>query len=108
LPGKIYISKNWDRISFQLKMESSKNNNSNGDGEDEQQQPQQPRRSAQKLKLNRLANDGKPAAGGEEDQPEQEECSSKKDCDTKNDQDLDLEVCTFLNWSNYKKPSDRH
>jgi hypothetical protein len=83
-----YIPKNWDHISFQLKMESNKNNNNNN-GEDEQQQLG---RSARKRKLNESANDGKPA-GGEEEQPKLEECSSKTKHEEKNDQDL--EVCIF-------------
>jgi hypothetical protein len=67
-------------------MKSSKNNDSNGDGEDEQPEL---RRSARKRKLNQLVIDGKPA-GGEGDQAEPEECSSKKNREGMND--LDLEV----------------
>jgi hypothetical protein len=68
----------------------SNNNCNNEDGGDEQQQPL--RRSVRKRKLNELANDGKPA-GGEEDQPAEEDCSSNTKCEGKNDRDL--EVCTL-------------
>jgi hypothetical protein len=69
---------------------SSKNNSNNNGGGDEQQQ--QLGRGARKRSLNQLANDGKPAVG--EDQQEPEECSSKNSRrDGKNDQDL--KVCSL-------------
>jgi adenine specific DNA methylase Mod len=67
-------------------MESNKNDNN-----DEGDEHEQLRRNAQKRKLNELTNDeGKPAAG-DEDQPG----SSKKNRKEKGN-DLDLEVCTYL------------
>jgi hypothetical protein len=71
-------------------MESSKNNDNNGEDQHEQLQ-----KNARKRKLNELTNDGdKPATVGV-DQPEPEECrNSKKNREKGND--LDLEVCTYL------------
>jgi hypothetical protein len=68
-------------------MESNENNNNN-DGEENQQL----RGSTQNRKPNKLANDeDKPAATTGEDQ----NCSSNKNLEEGND--LDLEVCTYLN-----------
>jgi hypothetical protein len=74
-----------------MKTRSSKNNSNNNAGGDEQPQL---RRSERKRKLNKLSNDGKPAAGEDQPGPEKEECSSKNSRrDGRNDQDL--EVCTL-------------
>jgi hypothetical protein len=67
-------------------MESNKNNNNNNGGDEHQQL----RGSARKRKLNELTNDGDKSTG-EEDQPEAENCSSEEG------NDLDVEVCTYLN-----------
>jgi hypothetical protein len=71
-------------------MEFNKNNDNNNGGDE----PEQPQRSAQKRKLNELANDDQPA---DEDKPAREDqnCSSKKNREEGNDL-LDLEVCRYF------------
>jgi hypothetical protein len=67
-------------------MESNKNN-IGGNGQ------QQLRRSARIRKLNKLANEEKPTGG---DQPEPEDCSSRKKNHKDDGNHLDLEVYKFL------------
>jgi hypothetical protein len=74
-------------------MESNKNNDNNKNEGDKQNQ--QLRTNALKRKMNELANDcDKPAAAGEENQQEPEDCNSKKNREEGNT--MDLEVCTYL------------